>query len=133
MVEDFDLTKLLHMDEKFYKERIWPRMFYTSPKDLWRWKMNVARVMGNSLDNKYVPELIKAFENNTDERVLGIIAWALGQIGGSIAQNFLEGVLESSQGLIKQEILSAMNHVKSIFDPNNVLSPGNLCFEEVPK
>ena len=28
------------------------------------------------------------------------------------------------------EVLNAMNRVKRIFDPNNVLSPGNLCFEE---
>ncbi|NHJ14808.1 MAG: FAD-binding oxidoreductase [Candidatus Thorarchaeota archaeon] len=29
---------------------------------------------------------------------------------------------------VSPEILGAMNRVKSIFDPNNVLSPGNLCF-----
>ncbi|MFX0055692.1 MAG: FAD-binding oxidoreductase [Promethearchaeota archaeon] len=31
------------------------------------------------------------------------------------------------------EIISAMKQVKSIFDPNLVMSPGNLCFEEVRK
>jgi hypothetical protein len=34
---------------------------------------------------------------------------------------------------VSPEVLSAMNRVKKIFDPNNVLSPGNLCFEEVFK
>jgi FAD/FMN-containing dehydrogenase len=32
---------------------------------------------------------------------------------------------------VSPEVLSAMNRVKRIFDPNNILSPGNLCFEEV--
>lgn len=31
---------------------------------------------------------------------------------------------------VSPEVLSAMNRVKQIFDPNNILSPGNLCFEE---
>ncbi len=31
------------------------------------------------------------------------------------------------------EIVNAMRQVKKIFDPNNVLNPGTLCFKEVPK
>jgi FAD/FMN-containing dehydrogenase len=31
---------------------------------------------------------------------------------------------------VSPEVLGAMNRVKQIFDPNNILSPGNLCFEE---
>ena len=31
------------------------------------------------------------------------------------------------------EIVKAMRSVKEIFDPNNVLNPGTLCFKEVPK
>ncbi|MGY5876733.1 MAG: FAD-binding oxidoreductase [Candidatus Thorarchaeota archaeon] len=31
------------------------------------------------------------------------------------------------------EIVRAMKRVKKIFDPNNVLNPGTLCFKEVPK
>ncbi len=34
---------------------------------------------------------------------------------------------------VSPEVISAMNRVKRIFDPNSVLSPGNLCFEEVAK
>ncbi|MHA2424352.1 MAG: FAD-binding oxidoreductase [Candidatus Thorarchaeota archaeon] len=40
---------------------------------------------------------------------------------------------ESVYSRVSPEVLSAMNRVKRIFDPNNVLSPGNLCFEEVLK
>ena len=71
MVEDFRLEKLLHMDTDYFKTRIWPHMFYMSENELWRWKMNVARAMGNSLDEKYISELARAFRENADERVLG--------------------------------------------------------------
>jgi epoxyqueuosine reductase len=80
--DDFDLPLLLHMDKAYFEAKIWPHMFYMSYKDIWRWKMNVARVMGNSHDRAYLPELIRAFDENNDERVLGMIAWALGHLGG---------------------------------------------------
>ena len=108
MVEDFKLANLLHMDGQYFNTRIWPRMFYMSEKDLWRWKMNVARVMGNTLDEQYVPELARAFQENTDERILGMIAWALGRLGGSKAQFILTQILPNSNGLVRKEILSAL-------------------------
>jgi epoxyqueuosine reductase len=40
------------MDKPYFEARIWPHMFYMSYDDIWRWKMNVARVMGNTLDPK---------------------------------------------------------------------------------
>jgi len=52
------------MDKSFYLKNIWPYMFYMSADDIWRWKMNAARAMGNSLDPDYIPELIKAFKRN---------------------------------------------------------------------
>ena len=39
-------------------------------------------------------------------------------------------IRESVYSRSSPEVLNAMNRVKRIFDPNNVLSPGNLCFEE---
>ncbi len=44
-------------------------MFYMGLGDMWRWKMNVARAMGNTLDAKYIPELVKAFKENKDTRI----------------------------------------------------------------
>ena len=32
---------------------------------------------------------------------------------------------------VSPETLNALRHVKQIFDPNNILNPGNLCFKEV--
>ena len=72
--KNFELSALLHMDRDYFTSKVWPHMFYMSPDDIWKWKMNVARVMGNSRDDRYIPELVRAFEENSDERVRGMIA-----------------------------------------------------------
>jgi len=108
MVENFRLSNLLHMDVPYFNSRIWPHMFYMSENDLWRWKMNVARAMGNSLDDQYIPELVKAFEENKDERVLGMIAWALGRINGPQAKKALTDALSKSDGSVREEISMAL-------------------------
>jgi epoxyqueuosine reductase len=48
------------MDAARFTSRVWPHMFYMSPNNLWKWKMNVARAMGNSRDDSYVTDLIRA-------------------------------------------------------------------------
>ncbi|MFW9825710.1 MAG: epoxyqueuosine reductase [Candidatus Thorarchaeota archaeon] len=106
--EDFNLAKLLHMDLEYYQKKIWPHMFYQSYNETWRWKMNVARAMGNSRDSKYIPELIKAFKENGDDRVNGMIAWALGNLGGKESKNALELFHNSSTGKVREEIVSAL-------------------------
>ena len=83
-------------------------MFYMSDKDLWRWKMNVARAMGNSRDEDYIPDLLTAFGNNDDERVLGMMAWAMGRIGGPKAKKALNDLLPGRDGLVREEILLAL-------------------------
>lgn len=84
--ESFDLPALLHMDQAYFEARVWPHMFYMSYNDVWRWRMNVARVMGNSRDTMYIPDLVRAFEENADDRVRGMCAWALGRIAGDKAR-----------------------------------------------
>jgi len=86
----FELSRLLHMDKKYFETKIWPHMFYMSYKDIWRWKMNVARVMGNSRDEKYIADLVRAFKENPDERVREMAVWAIGNIGGPEALTALE-------------------------------------------
>ena len=105
---DFDLSRLLHMDKAYFEQKIWPHMFYMSADDLWRWKMNAARAMGNSLNPDYVADLIKAFKENSDERVKCMIAWALGRIGNVEAMAGLEGFSKDSTGIVKEEIKKAM-------------------------
>ena len=70
--------------------------------------MNVARVMGNTLDPKYVPDLIRVFSENDDDRVRIIAAWALGRIGGDEAKAALERFLKDSEGNLKEEIELAL-------------------------
>jgi epoxyqueuosine reductase len=108
MVEDFRLEKILHMDKAFFAEKIWPHMFYMSDSDLWRWKANAARAMGNTLDEAYIPQLVRAFSESGDERVAAMIAWALGRIGGDSARQALEAFLPGSRSPVREEIQAAI-------------------------
>jgi len=107
-VADFDLARLLHMDKTYFIQKIWPHMFYMSADDLWRWKMNAARAMGNSRNPLYVTELIRAFKENSDERVQCMIAWALGRIGNRESLIALETFFKDSAGKLKEEIKQAI-------------------------
>jgi epoxyqueuosine reductase len=106
---DFELTKLLHMDSSYYETKIWPHMFYITHENIWKWKMNVARVMGNSLDPLYVPELIRAIRENDDERVKRMCTWALGRIGGDEACSALREFHKESSGSVRGEIELALD------------------------
>lgn len=112
-VKDFELTKLLHMDTAYFEKRIWPHMFYLGSEKLWLWKMNVARAIGNTLDQGYVPELIRAFGENNDERVLGMIAWSLGRLGGAEAKKALEGFVAPSSGAVREEVEQALERLNA--------------------
>jgi len=109
---NFDLSCLLHMDKSYFEQKIWPHMFYMSADDLWRWKMNAARAMGNSLNPTYVADLIRAFKENFDERVRCMIAWALGRIGNKEAMAGLEQFFKNSNGIVKEEIKQAMTSIE---------------------
>lgn len=102
--EAFDPVRLLHMDEDYFKQKIRPHMFYMSARDIWRWKMNVARVMGNSREPKYTTDLIQAYRESDDERVQSMIAWALGQLGGAEALKALQEFAQEAKGIVKEEI-----------------------------
>jgi len=107
---DFDLARLLHMDKDYFESKVWPHMFYMSYEDIWRWKMNVARVMGNSRDASYIPDLVRAYNENEDERITGMIAWSLGQIGQSEGLSALKHLgTENAGSLLKEEIAQAIN------------------------
>jgi len=108
---DFDLSRLLHMDKSYFEQKIWPHMFYMSADDIWRWKMNVARAMGNSLNPVYVADLIRAFKENSDERVNSMIAWALGRIGNLEAMAALEEFFKDSRGTVLEEIQRAIESI----------------------
>lgn len=104
----FDLPALLGMDIEYFQANVWPHMFYMGTDMIWKWKMNAARAMGNSLDERYLPDLTEAFAGNDDDRVRSMIAWALGRIGGNRAASALEAVLPRSAGMVRQEVESAL-------------------------
>jgi epoxyqueuosine reductase len=83
-------------------------MFYMATDDLWRWKMNVARAMGNTRDRRYVTDLIQAFESNDDHRVQAMTVWALGRISGNTAQEALRSLSSRCQGELRQEVKLAL-------------------------
>lgn len=105
---DFELPKLLHMDKAYFEAKIWPHMFYMGGDDIWRWKMNVARAMGNTRDAAYAEDLILAFSENTDDRVRSMCVWALGRIGGQKAKAALEKFLTGSDGSVREEVADAL-------------------------
>ena len=108
--ENFDLRALLHMDTAYFESSVWPHMFYMSSADIWRWKMNVARAMGNSRDQGFVPDLARASEENEDPRVKGMAAWALGHIGGHQAKTALEKFSKTAlAGPVAEEVRLAMD------------------------
>jgi len=73
--------------------------------------MNVARVMGNSHVPDCVDDLVRAFEENTDERVLAMIAWALGKLGRKKTKTALERFSAHAQGLVLDEINEAQDMI----------------------
>ena len=84
-------------------------MFYMPADDIWRWKMNVARSMGNTRDTKYVPELARAFQESTDERVRAMCVWALGRIAGAAARGILESIRPLGDGIMAEEVEYGLN------------------------
>jgi epoxyqueuosine reductase len=64
--------------------------------------------MGNTRDEKYVPELIRAFEENADERVRAMCVWALGRIGGPAARRVLEAIRPGTDGVVAGEVEFAL-------------------------
>ncbi len=108
MEEHFALPALLHMDAQYFEANVWPYMFYTTSEDLWRWHMNAARAMGNSCDTGYVGDLVRALEENGDERVKRMCAWSLGRLGGEEATATLRGFLDGSEGAVREEVVQAL-------------------------
>jgi epoxyqueuosine reductase len=108
MSKNLLLEKILTMDEEYFKQFVWANMFYMSEKFMWKWKMNSARAMGNSLDKKYIPYLIDAMKNEDDERVKSMAVWSLGRIGGDQALSALKSAYNEYSGVVKNEIETAL-------------------------
>lgn len=105
---DFALGRLLHMDAAYFMDRIRPHMFYMPASELWRWKMNVARAMGNSGDRAYLPDLGRALAEAPETEARAMAAWALGRLGGRRARDLLEARRGRESGVVAEEIEGAL-------------------------
>ena len=113
MSQKFSPEKLLHMDKEYFQKFIWPKMFYMSYDTIWKWKMNAARAMGNSLDKKYIPELLRALNENNDDRVRAMAVWSLGRIGGADALTALKLFTGDSSDVVKHEVETALAYASA--------------------
>lgn len=109
LAEEFDLEKVLLMDEAYYQRIIQPIMYnYIQNKKVFQ--RNAAIALGNSGNESHVPALAAALDNG-DPLVREYAAWALGQIGGEEANNALLRSL-SGQDLpekVKEAITAALH------------------------
>lgn len=97
------LEKILFMDEEFYNSCIRPIM-YNYIGDIRYFRRNAAIAMGNSGDEKYLPCLEKAL-NDEDPLIREYSAWAIGRIGGKEAINMLENaLLKETDDNVRKEI-----------------------------
>ena len=78
---EFDLAKILLLDDEYYEHYIEPIM-YNYIREKWIFKRNAAIAIGNSHDASYLPALHKALSEH-DERVEPYIIWAIKQIESS--------------------------------------------------
>lgn len=107
----FELRSLLHMDREYYSTKIWPHMFYMPLEKMWKWKMNVARAMGNTKDITYISDLQKAFNEHEDERVRAMIIWAINKLGGDSAVEILQNLeIKSELEKVEYENALTLNH-----------------------
>ncbi|MDI6725505.1 MAG: 4Fe-4S double cluster binding domain-containing protein [Smithellaceae bacterium] len=106
--DNFALTSLLQMDRSSFETLIWPHMFYTDPRNLWRWQMNAARAMGNSRDEMYLAILDRVFEHDQNDFVKAMAAWAIGRIGGVKAGQILARRRPLTEGTVLLEIEQAL-------------------------
>ncbi|MBW1887458.1 MAG: epoxyqueuosine reductase [Deltaproteobacteria bacterium] len=105
---DFQLDTLLTMTQDHYVNKVWPLTFYISRKNIAKWQMNAARALGNLGDRDYIPVLIESLSENEAEVVRGMCAWSLGRLGGTRAKKALESRLPQEDGLVKEEIKTAL-------------------------
>jgi len=109
--DDFQPETLLSMDETFYRDKVWPLMFYISRKNIGKWQMNAARALGNLGDRQFIPLLIEGLNENPDETVRGMCAWSLGRLGGQRGRKALEARRGREDGLDGEEIVLALEMI----------------------
>jgi epoxyqueuosine reductase len=104
---EFDLARMLNMDDAYFEGVIRPIMYnYISEKKYFQ--RNAAIALGNSKNEKYVPDLARAMQDK-EEVVREYAAWGLGRIGGTKAKTILEESLKQEESaVVRKGIASAL-------------------------
>jgi epoxyqueuosine reductase len=104
---EFDLAKMLNMDDAYYQDVIRPLMYnYINEKKYFQ--RNAAIALGNTGDEKYLPDLAKAMRDK-EEVVREYSAWGLGRIGGAKAKGILEeSLIQEKSQIVRRGIASAL-------------------------
>lgn len=76
---DFDLEKILVLDEDYYEAVVRPIM-YNYIKDFDLFRRNAAVALGNTEDPAHLSALERALEATNNEEVLKAVAWAIGKL-----------------------------------------------------
>jgi epoxyqueuosine reductase len=80
LADEFDLEKVLELDEGYYERFIYPIAYnYIGRDELWMFQRNAAIALGNTLDPAHLPALRRAKWSCPDE-VLPYIDWAIERI-----------------------------------------------------
>lgn len=77
--KEFDLEKILFLDEAYYEEVIRPIM-YNYIKDLDIFRRNAAVALGNTGDVSHLPALRKARSEYSEPHILAAIDWAIDRL-----------------------------------------------------
>ena len=95
------------MDDEYYEEVVWPIM-YNYIRGIRYFRRNAAIAIGNSRDEKYVPDLITAAQDS-DPLIREYAVWALGKIGGIEAINYLNELNKTeNDSAVRTEIKLAL-------------------------
>lgn len=95
IAEEFDLAKVLNMDEEYYEEVIMPIM-YNYIKGIRYFRRNAAIAIGNIGEEQYIDDLVIAAKDS-DALVREYAIWALGKIGGEKSEVILKEYLKAEK------------------------------------
>lgn len=80
---EFDLERILLLDEAYYEEVVRPIM-YNYIKDMDIFRRNAAVALGNTGDASHLPALREAREITDNPDVLKAIDWAIDRLEGNV-------------------------------------------------
>ena len=111
--QDFSLSKMLNMTDEFYATII-QSLMYNYIKERKYFQRNAAIALGNLGDPTFIPDLEIAM-NDSEELVRGYAAWALGKIGGRVAEQILVDYnRREASDSVKKEITAALLEVEGV-------------------